>query len=293
MREEMHMVKSRPLVFVHGKGGVGKTCISQALALDFARKGKRTLWVEFENPSRPVGDSHRVAGDLRGNLWHLNADAMLAFDEYAALKIGKLGGLLGAFGGATGLTKIFLQNKLIQYLAQAAPGIHELVLLGKVWFERNHYDHVVVDMPSTGYSLAMFQSTLNFAKLFRGGPLNRDAEAIIATMGNADETSHLIVAIPEEMPLLEALELDRVLKDFFPRNPASFALNKRFPKLRPIEESEKEAPFAATVLEYAERRSSLEAKNLKLWTDAGVEFAEIPLFAPDEPVPERIAAQLL
>jgi anion-transporting ArsA/GET3 family ATPase len=282
MREEMHMVKSRPLVFVHGKGGVGKTCISQALALEFARSGKRTLWVEFENPSRPMGELHRQEVHL-GGLWHLNAESMKAFDEYAALKIGKLGGL-------PGLTKLFLQNKLIQYLAKAAPGIHELVLLGKVWYERTRYDHVVIDMPSTGYSLAMFQSTLNFAKLFRGGPLNRDAEAMLATVGNPEETSHLIVGIPEEMPLREALELDQYMKGFFPNNPSAFVLNKRFPKLRAVEETESAAPFSNTTLEYAERRSSLEARNLRLWSDAGVAFSEIPLFAPGEKVAERIAS---
>ena len=288
MREELHMVNPRPLVFVHGKGGVGKTCVSQAFALQLARRdgGKRTLWVEFENPSRPMGELVSV----EKNLWHLNAEASLAFDEYAAMKIGGLG-----IFGAAGLTKLFLKNKLIQYLAQAAPGIRELVLLGKVWYERNRYDHVVIDMPSTGYALAMFQSTMNFAKLFRGGPLNRDAEAITATMGNPKETAHWIIAIPEEMPLREGLELGDHLKNFFPGNPAHFLLNKRFPKIRSAYDEtsdENGAPFSKTVLEFAQRRAALEARNMALWKDH--HFAELPFIPPPEsqgePIAERIAA---
>ena len=65
-----------------------------------------------------------------------------------------------------------------------------MVLLGKIWFERGHYQHIVVDMPSTGYGLAMFQSTDNFVKLFRAGPLYQDAVAMMKTFGDSTQTGH-------------------------------------------------------------------------------------------------------
>src|SRR5262245_34401169 len=117
----------RKLLFVVGKGGVGKTAISQAMALCLSRRGKKTLWICFEDPTLPVDEFIPVGPKL----WHYNCDAGKAFEEYAKLKI-----------GVGGLARLFVGNRLVQYLAKAAPGIHELVLLGKVWHERSNYDHV-------------------------------------------------------------------------------------------------------------------------------------------------------
>jgi anion-transporting ArsA/GET3 family ATPase len=182
----------RKLLFIGGKGGVGKTVVSQAIALRLNQQGRRVLWCAFEDPVLPL---HQMQ-EVRPGLFHINCDPAQSFEEYAALKI-----------KVAGLARIFLQNKLMRYLSKAAPGIHELVLLGKVWYERQNFDHVVVDMPSTGYGLAMFQSTRNFANLFQGGPVHKDAEQMLRTFDHPDECGHLVVSLPEEMPLRESLEL--------------------------------------------------------------------------------------
>jgi anion-transporting ArsA/GET3 family ATPase len=257
---------SRNLVFVSGKGGVGKTTVSQAIAQGLAEKGKRTLWTTFEDPTRPLGEIQPVGP----NLWHLNCEATQAFEEYAALKI-----------GVAKLAKLFLQNKLMRYLAKAAPGIHELVLLGKVWHERLNYDHVVIDMPSTGYGLAMFQSTVNFANLFKGGPVHRDAEEMLATFRSARETGHLIVALPEEMPLREALELNEFMRNLFPANPPSFLANRKFPQLRQAPENlgapdDWATPVPTNLADYAAKRAVLEEFNLRIWRDREIVFGELP-----------------
>ncbi len=267
-------VLGRKLLFVGGKGGVGKTVVSQALARAHAERGKRTLWVAFEDPARPAGELKPVGR----NLWHLNCESSIAFEEYAALKI-----------GAPKLTRLFVQNKLMRYLSQAAPGIHELVLLGKVWYERTHYDHVVVDMPSTGYGLAMFQSTDNFARLFKGGPIHHDAESMLATFRDPALCGHLIVALPEEMPLVESLELREYLLRLFPRNPPALIVNRRFPSAGAPEDAETapepphtwETPFAASALDYARKRNILEAHNLRIWQGRGIQdFGQLELVPP-------------
>jgi hypothetical protein len=288
-------VITRNLVFVGGKGGVGKTAVSQAIALNHAERGKRTLWVTFEDPTRkPLGQLVQAGA----NLWHLNAEASVAFEEYAAIKI-----------GTARLTKIFVQNKLMRYLSQAAPGIHELVLLGKVWFERTRYDHVVVDMPSTGYGLAMFQSTANFARLFGGGPIHRDAEDMLQTFRSTKDTGHLIVALPEEMPLVESLELGAYLKALFPENAPAYLINRRFPVILPevrdnpgqIHELPHtwENPLASSALDYARKRNLLEAHNLKTWTAAGIgpglsaPYAELPMVPPPSELSSKAQESLI
>lgn len=261
---------SRNLIFVGGKGGVGKTVVSQALALLHAQSGKKTLWVAIEDPTRPPGELKKTGPSL----WHLNCEATHAFEEYAGLKI-----------GISALTQLFLKNKLMRYLAQAAPGIHELVLLGKIWHERLQYDHVVVDMPSTGYGLAMFQSTENFSRLFRGGPIHRDAEAMLATFADPKQVGQVIIAIPEEMPLQEALELDDYLAKLFPKNRAAFIANKIFPHSSSIREPANDwekNPLARTAKEYIERRQRLEADNLKTWEERSIPWKELEMVPPNE-----------
>ncbi len=268
---------NKPLVFVGGKGGVGKTVVSQAIALRLNQLGRRVLWCTFEDPIMP---SHQL-NEVRPGLFYLNCEASQSFEEYAAIKI-----------GAAGLARIFLRNKLMQYLAKAAPGIHELVLLGKVWYERKNYDHVVVDMPSTGYALAMFQSTRNFARLFQGGPINRDAEEMLATFDNPSESAHWIVSLPEEMPLRESLELRGHLLELFPRNPPEFLANRIFPALEnsggrdtsgtridPEPENWK-SPVASDGEDYARKRVLLEKSNLRIWDEEPVTYRTLAYEIP-------------
>ena len=63
-------VLNRNLLFVGGKGGVGKTVVSQAIALNHASRSKRTLWVTFEDPTRPMGKLKQI----NNSLWHINCD---------------------------------------------------------------------------------------------------------------------------------------------------------------------------------------------------------------------------
>lgn len=288
---------NRNLIFVHGKGGVGKTAVSHAIALSLAQKAPassssgekpKVLWITIEDPLLPAGEITQ----LEPNLWHLNADFLKSFEEYASLKI-----------GISHLTRLFLKNTLIRYLANAAPGIHDLVLLGKIWFERLNYTHVVVDLPSTGYGLAFFQSTENFAKLFRGGPLHRDAEAMLDTFRDSHLSGHLIVALPEEMPLRESIELNQYLQQLFPENPGAFIVNRVFPcppaELINLNANPKEwkSPIAESGKDYAVKRAELEHFNMRIWRDEKIPFGILdyvppPLTDEARSLPKHLQQQL-
>jgi anion-transporting ArsA/GET3 family ATPase len=279
--QTLNHVLNRNLIFVHGKGGVGKTAISQAIALSLSKKGKRVLWIEFESPVREPGDLLKYSDTL----WSLNCEATDAFAEYMGLLI-----------KVKRVARLFVKNKLIQYLSRATPGIHEIVLLGKVWYERLNYDHVVIDLPSTGYGIAMFQSTLNFSRLFKGGPVHRDTEKMDRTLGDSEATGHLVLALPEEMPLQEALELNQHLMRFFPKNPSAFLVNRVFPNTLALlkkemtegreispytpNHSEHPSPVAASALDYVQQRALLERENLKLWEKENLQYGLIEHFPP-------------
>lgn len=264
----------RKLIFVSGKGGVGKTTVSQALARELAHSGHRTLWVGFEDPLKTAGECIQV----EPGLWHLNCDAQTAFEEYATMKI-----------GMGGLAKLFLRNTLMQYLSKAAPGIHEVVLMGKVWFETRNYDHVIVDMPSTGYGLAMFNSTQNYARLFKGGPIQKDAEKMLTSFRDPHFSGSLIVALPEEMPIAESLELAEHLLALFPENPPALVVNKLFPKVvsdLPKNPDDWNSPVPTSLQDYASRKPIVEAFNLKTLKErvpsSDTVIAAIELQAPAE-----------
>ncbi len=277
-------ILKRPLIFVSGKGGTGKTAVSQAIARSLPG---RVLWICFEDPTRPPGALTQVGPSL----WQLNASAGPAFAEYAQIKI-----------GVKFLAQVFLQNRVIQYLATAAPGIRELVLLGKVWFERRHYDHIVCDMPSTGYGIAMFRSTGNFATLFGSGPVHRDAEAMNATFADPSLTGHLIVSLPEEMPLQESLELRTFLLDLFPGNEPALICNRLMPALpgtEALSDLDQGSPLPRDARDFLRRRSLLERENIeRSWTRQGFQYFPLPFVAPEpgrehEHLVERLSTLLL
>jgi anion-transporting ArsA/GET3 family ATPase len=266
---------TRPMIFISGKGGVGKTTLSKSIAQILAAKGKRTLWACFEDPLLPPGDLKNPSP----NLWEFNCHAVPAFEEYARMRL-RLGPLVS----------LFLKNRLIRYLAQTVPGIHEIVLLGKVWHERLNYDHVVIDLPSTGHGLAMFQSALNFKKLFRGSPIQKDSESIIATFSDSEQSAFIIVSLPEEMPLQESLELKDLMLNLFPDNPPAFVVNKMFPELRQIDTRENAAKNTAE--DYLYSRHKLEKENLKLWEALNLPYSTLEWALSDQPIVPQLTLQI-
>jgi anion-transporting ArsA/GET3 family ATPase len=247
---------------VQGKGGVGKSTLALATAR-LLSETHRTLLISIEDPLRPPYDLRKLSPTLD----HLNNEATAAFEEYAGRKI-----------GAPKLVKVFLQNRFMRYLAKAAPGIRELVLIGKIWYETRNYARVVVDMPATGHGLTLFQSLFNWGSLFSGSPLAKDAAAMVETLSDPKIVGHFIVSLPEEMPLVESLELRSQIRRIFPDATVALGVNRRFPSPSVRIAYPEDRPFAVTTDEHAGRKSDLERDNLELWH--GESRIEIPFFPP-------------
>jgi anion-transporting ArsA/GET3 family ATPase len=203
------------LVVVTGKGGVGKTTVAAALGLLAARQGRRTVVCEVAQQERLAGlfgarDEGHGEVELAPGLFSVSVQPERAMHEWLRhqLKSGALAGLLG-------------HSRLFGYLTAAAPGVTELVTVGKVWdlaqVERrtggSPFDLVIMDAPATGHALAMLRAPRTYANIARVGPIARQAASIDSFLRDASATGVLSVALPEEMPVNETVDLEQRLAD--------------------------------------------------------------------------------
>ena len=211
----MSPILDKRLIVVTGKGGVGKTTVAAALGLLAARSGRRTIVAEVseqERLSRLFGRralGHRE-GRLADGLHGISIDPAKAKEEWLRYQL-KSSALAGLLGG----------SRIFQYLTAAAPGVDELVTIGKVWdlaqLERRvggtrPYDLAIVDAPATGHGVALLRAPRTYAQIARVGPIARQANAIHRFIADARSTAVVAVALPEEMPVNETIDLRASLR---------------------------------------------------------------------------------
>jgi anion-transporting ArsA/GET3 family ATPase len=160
---------------------------------------------------RREGVTAETEVELAENLWAITIDPSAALREWLAKQLG---------GGAP--LRLMTRSHAFQYFVAAAPGAKELITIAKVWElaqrsrwdERNRtYDLVVVDAPASGHGLAMLTTPRTFGEIARVGPIRRQAGKIQAMLADGELTGYVAVALPEEMPVVETLELERKLPD--------------------------------------------------------------------------------
>ena len=237
------------LVFVTGKGGVGKTTVATAIGLLAARRGMRTIVAELSSQERVQLLFGRQDGqfkeiELAPALFTISIDPHHAMQEYLHVKTGWVGDLLGA-------------SKLFGAFTMAAPGMRELLSLGKVWElaqprRRVHgaarYDLVVVDAPASGHCVGLLRTPKTFAEIARVGPIAHQGRAIAGVVA---------VTTPEEMPVNETLWLsDELAGDDLPLD--TVVVNSVYPsRFHPDELGDLESALAKTRSPLA--RSALRA----------------------------------
>jgi anion-transporting ArsA/GET3 family ATPase len=222
----------RRVLFFTGKGGVGKSTMAAATALLAAQQGKRVLLVEVDAKGdvtalfehAPVGFTPK---EIQAGILAMSMDTEASLQEYLKLNlkvpvIGRLGPLA----------------KVLDFVATAAPGVKEILTIGKIAWEvresiegRADHDLVIVDAAATGHIVAQLGAADSIQELVDVGPVRAQTEWMSEILSDPEICAVNVVTTPEEMPVAETIELvERIRREL--RTPLGVVIvNRVLPEL--------------------------------------------------------------
>lgn len=218
-----------PVIFLLGKGGVGRSTATAALGLYYATQhNQNVLLIQwsiqdsisqfFDQP--PCGHKHQ---QLLPNLSVMNYNADEAMKEYFVDHLN-----MGIF------YKFILENQQVKKLIRAAPGLEELFFLGRLFWlvelaekERGYkFDRILIDSPATGHGSALFGVAATISKFKLSGPLVSETARVAHLLEDQTKVGILIVTLPEELPVEETLEMIPKIVNDMGRSPLMILLNR-------------------------------------------------------------------
>ena len=202
------------VLIVSGKGGVGKSTVAAALALVAARQGRNVCVAEMDRKGTlPTlfggGGLSYQPSELSPGVWGLNIVPEDALAEYLKVQY-----------RMNRTSKVFRSTQFVDFVTTAAPGLKDILVLGKIWYleqgrsgndSRTDFDTIIVDAPAAGHMLTFLQAPAGLSDAVRAGPIRRQADWLIDMLTDATRSRVHLVALPEEMPVVETLETARAL----------------------------------------------------------------------------------
>ena len=192
------------VVIVAGKGGVGKTTVTAVIARAASRDGRRVLVVELDGKPT-LDDLLRSAGDdpSGGTLEVVQISAADALDEYLRDH------------GFQRIAKRLNKTGVIDMIGTAAPGIDDVVVLGKIkqYEQSGDYDVIVVDGPAAGHAITFLTSATGLANAVRSGPVRTQSDGVIELLTDVERCQVVLVTLAETTPVNEVVETAFALED--------------------------------------------------------------------------------
>lgn len=184
------------LVFVVGKGGVGRSTVAAAIAQNASSQGRKVLAVDA------VGDGG--LGRVLGSVGGAAPEVLCLTPEVALGEYLKMFLHLPISPNRLGPT-----SKIFEYVAAAAPGVREVLILGKITSEvrDKSWDLVVVDTPATGHAVELLSAADTLQDVISAGPILSQTKWMSEILADEEATEAVVVTLPEELPVTESLVL--------------------------------------------------------------------------------------
>jgi anion-transporting ArsA/GET3 family ATPase len=238
------------ILLYSGKGGVGKTSIAAALAWLAAGRGLRVLVCDVDAKGN-LADFFETAPirfeerEIAPGLWAMSMDTEASLKQYLSLQL-----RLPLVARVGPLAKMF------DFVATAAPGVKEIVTVGKLCWEvkARRYDLVIVDSAASGHIVGQLAAPQAINQLVQVGLVRQQTGWMLDILDDPDTTGLVVVATPAEMPVSETLELTTRLRSETRVDLAAVVVNRVLPEL-----------FGRGEEEVFERLASPEAQA---WLDA-------------------------
>ncbi|MBN1946308.1 MAG: AAA family ATPase [Bradymonadales bacterium] len=221
-----------------GKGGVGKSTITAAMALAAARKNLRVLVIELntrERISRLFG-ADEVGGEIslvHDNIWSVNLTPEAAMKEYVLMKV-----------HLETIYRVVFENRLVKQFLQVIPGLNDLVLIGKAAFHEQErdkhgnprYDMILVDAPATGHGIFFLRIPQVITEAVPSSPMATATSEILNLLQDPDRTILNLITLTEEMAVNETIELKERIDETLDMPLGYLIANGIYPRLlRPQE----------------------------------------------------------
>jgi anion-transporting ArsA/GET3 family ATPase len=219
-------ILDRRLLIISGKGGVGKTTIAAALGVMASRHDLRVLVAEIEGKNAlssllaapPLTSEPH---ELRPGLWAMHVSPEEALSEYFEVQF-----------HAKRVVKPLVTSQLVYYVTHAAPGLRDILMLGKIWYQvarKGEFDLAILDTPAAGHAVSMLRSPEGFLEAVPVGTLAGHARRVSEWLHDPEQVAVHLVSLAEETPVKETLETTRLLEERVHMNVDRVHVNMLYP----------------------------------------------------------------